>query len=81
MAVYTIQVLGTCQPHKGHVQLQVKKDGENWRKVTVTQEDALSNDTEFLDVLIFFLRAVIKKAGATTLSQMKAAIEAEEWVV
>ena len=78
MAVYTVIVDGVCAGGE-HIKLSVLKDGVEMRKFGVTKEEVLTHETNWEDVLVFFLRQAIRKAGATTLAQAKTAVEAAEW--
>jgi len=80
MAVYTVAVLGACTGGE-HISLSLRRDGVEVKKHTVTRTEILQDETIFDEALIFFLRMAIKKAGATTLAQAKAAVESAEWVI
>lgn len=80
MAVYKVQVLGVCGGGE-HITLSVKKDGVVIKQVAITKKDILQSDTTWEDAMLFFLRAAIKAAGATTTAQAKTAVEAAQWVI
>lgn len=80
MPTYTVRVANVCAGGE-HITLNVRRDGTVVKKLTVTKTDILQNQTEFEEALLFFLRAAIKKAGATTTAQAKTAIESAEWVI
>ena len=80
MATYQVVVDGVCGGGE-HITLGLKRDGTRVNTHVVTKTEILQNETIFEDALIFFLRAAIKKAGATTMAQAKTAVEAAEWVV
>lgn len=80
MAVYTVKVAGVCSGGE-HISLDIKRDGTTVKRLTVTKTEILHADTDIEDALIYFLRQAIRKAGATTLSKAKTAVEAAQWVI
>lgn len=80
MATYTVRVAGVCSGGE-HITLNLRRDGTTVRQMVVTKTDIMNNETQLEDALVFFLRAAIKKAGATTMAQAKTAVEAAEWVI
>jgi len=78
MATYTVKVEGQCSGGE-HIRLAVLRNGVEVKKFGVTRTDMLTNNTDWEDALVFFLRQAIKKAGATTVSAAKTAVEAASW--
>lgn len=80
MPTYTVKVQSTCSGGE-HVTLGIYRDAVKVREAMVTKSAALTLAVNFDDLLEPLLRLVIKKAGATTMAQVKTAIEAAEWVI
>jgi len=82
MAVYTIKILSVCAAGN-HVGIQIKRDGANFRTLTLDKDIILGPTTppvEDLDGLVTMLmRDAALSAAATTPAQAKTAIEAKTW--
>ena len=78
MALYTVVYKSSCTGGE-HITLTVKRNNVVVRDIVVTRTDMLTNDLTWNEVIPFFLRECIKKAGATTLAQARTAIEAASW--
>ena len=81
MAVYTIGI-SACSGGN-HITATIKKDNVAVNQLLYTKQaimDGIVPDKGTLeDVVIWLMRNAIKKAGATTPAQMKAAVEAATW--
>lgn len=80
MSRYTVKYKSMCSGG-GHVTLSVLRDGIAVRDLTLMRSDMLETELSWEDVIPFFLREVIKRSGATTLAQARAAIEAASWEI
>ncbi len=80
MAIFTLKVIGTCAGG-GHVFLNVLRDGTPVKQLVLNKEDILQTELNWEEVLPFFIREVIKRSGARTLQEAKAAIESAQWVM
>lgn len=80
MATYTVRNVSLCSGG-GHVHLDIYRDGTKVAQRNFEREELLTRQISLDDVLFFLLREAVKSAGATTLQQAKAAVEAKEWVL
>lgn len=78
MPTFTVEYNRQCTGGE-HITLDVLRDGVKIREMTVIRTEILTTDLNYADVLPFFLRETIKRAGATTLGQARTAIEAASW--
>lgn len=79
MAIYTIKVIGACTGGE-HIALDIKRDGAVVKRISITKSD-LESSPNWEEVIVALMREKIKSSGATTLAQMKAAVEAASWVL
>lgn len=80
MALYTFRVDGRCTGGS-HVRVTIKKDGVDWKSKIVLYDDVMSAQIDIEEAMLFFFRQAIKAANATTLLQMKSAVEAIQVIV
>lgn len=74
MATYTVQVKWWC-PSGGHIKFDILRDGNPVKEVMLHRDSLMDKEIDIEDALPFLLRHIIKQSRATTLLQMKNAIE------
>ena len=74
MATYTMKVEAVCTGGE-HITIGLYKDGVKVRNKEITKSEAITDDADLTDVLIFLIKRAIKDNNANTAAKRKAAIE------
>lgn len=80
MATYTFAIVHIC-PGGEHIDIQVYKDGIAADLLHVTDTEMANNNFQWRDVAPFLLQTAIQNAGAITMSEREAAIDAMQVIL
>jgi len=74
MATYTLKVESVCTGGE-HIGIGLYKDAVRVGTKQITKTEAITDDTDLTDVIIFLIKKAIKDNNANTAAKRKAAIE------
>jgi len=74
MATYTLDVESVCTGGE-HIGIGLYKDAVRVGTKQITKTEAITDDTDLTDVIIFLIKKAIKDNNANTAAKRKAAIE------
>jgi hypothetical protein len=74
MATYTLKVESVCTGGE-HIGIGLYRDAVKVGKKQITKTEAITDDTDLTDVIIFLIKKAIKDNNANTAAKRKAAIE------
>ena len=74
MATYTLKVESVCTGGE-HIGIGLYKDAVKVGVKQITKTEAITDDTDLTDVIIFLIKKAIKDNNANTAAKRKAAIE------
>lgn len=74
MATYTFKVESVCTGGE-HISIGLYKDGEIIGMKQITQTEAITDDADLKDIIIYIIKRAIKDKNASTNVQRKIAIE------
>ena len=74
MATYTLKVESVCTGGE-HIGIGLYKDAVKVGTKQITKTEAITDDTDLTDVIIFLIKKAIKDNNANTAAKRKAAIE------
>lgn len=74
MATYTLKVESVCTGGE-HIGIGLYKDAVKVGTKQVTRTEAITDDADLKDVIIFLIKRAIKDNNANTAAKRKAAIE------
>jgi hypothetical protein len=81
MATFSLDI-SAC-PSGGHIHVDVKRNGTVIDTYHYCKDDILAGEkpekSSIYEIIPWLMRSAIKKANATTLLQMKTAIEVQTW--
>ncbi len=74
MATYTLKIESVC-PGGEHIAIGLYKDNVKIKTKQITKSEAIEDDTDLTDALIFLIKRSIADNSANTAAKRKAAIE------
>lgn len=80
MATYTLKVKSVCTGGE-HIDIGLYKDAVKVGTKAITRTDAITDDADLTEVIIYLIKRAIKDNNANTAAKRKAAIEAIQVVI
>ena len=80
MATYTLKVESVCTGGE-HIGIGLYKNAVKVGTKQITRSDAITDDADLTEVIIYLIKRAIKDNNATTAAQRKAVIEGIQVVI
>lgn len=80
MATYTLKVEAVCTGGE-HIGIGLYRDAVKVGTKQITRTEAITDDADIKDVIIYLIKRAIKDKNANTAAQRKAAIEGIQVVI
>lgn len=74
MATYTLKIESVCTGGE-HIGIGLYKDSVKVGTKQITKTDAITDDTDLTDIIIYLIKKAIKDNNANTAAKRKTAIE------